>query len=109
MLRRGPAVSSSSSARAGSGENRLDRRGEADPVLVMPVLSLDDPPVSWSWWPSAAEAIPTKDSSRRREGGVDGSECPDSRRSEGSRDGLGSSFSRMPFRDTYKERCQDMW
>lgn len=44
-VRCGPVVSSSSSASAGSGENRLDRRGEADPVLVMPEGPSDESPV----------------------------------------------------------------
>lgn len=41
-----------SSASAGSGENRLDRRGEAEPVLPEPVLmmlgaSSDESPMLW--------------------------------------------------------------
>lgn len=90
-------VPSSSSASAGSGENRLDRRGEADPVLVIHEVSSDESPVLWSR--PTTDVIPGEDCFPR-EGGVGGLDCSDSRRREGGRDGLGSSFSRTSFRET---------
>lgn len=96
-LRCGPVVSSSSSASAGSGENRLDRRGEADPVLVMPEGTSDEFPVLWL-------RVTTEDCFLR-EGGVGGLEGAESRRREGGWDGWCLSFSSMSFRETCTSPC----
>ena len=95
-------MSSSSSASAGSGENRLDRRGEAEPVLMMP----DDSPMLWLRPAASNVMIPGLESFPRGEVGNDLEEGADSRRVEGL---LLWSSCRIPFRDVCGESVLEMW
>lgn len=90
-------MSSSSSASAGSGENRLDRRGEAEPVLTMPgATSSNELPRLWLRTVTTGVIIPGLESFPREEGVRGLEEDADSRQGEGL-----CSSSRIPFRDVY--------
>lgn len=90
-------VSSSSSASAGSGENRLDRRGEEEPVLVMLEVSSDE--LLALLLRSDIKVVPVENFFPR-EGGARSVGGAGSRQKDGDGHGLGSRSSRMSSRDS---------